>query len=68
MSETSFASLLFIAAGLFSIAGAYFNWDWYMNNYRARIFVRLLGRGGARVFYAILGAAISGVGVMQFFG
>ncbi len=52
-----------IVAGLFSIAGALFDWDWFMYNRRARPFVKLLGRGGARVFYAMLGLIFVGIGV-----
>jgi len=41
-------SIFFVLAGLFSFAGAVFNWDWFMTHYRARLFVRVLGRNGAR--------------------
>ena len=34
-----------------------------MDNPRARLFVKLLGRGGARVFYIALGAALFCAGV-----
>ncbi len=47
-----------IAGGIFSIAGALFNWDWFMNNSRARGIVDLLGREGARVFYGLLGVFV----------
>ena len=56
--------LLFLVAGLFSIAGAVFNWDWFMNNYRARFFVNIFGRDGARVFYVILGLVIIVLGIV----
>ena len=51
-------SIIFIIAGLFSIAGAAFDWEWFMNNRRAAFFVNLLGRNGARIFYGLLGAAL----------
>ncbi len=44
--------------GLLCIAAAVCDWDWFFDNYRARPFVKLLGRNGARVFYAILGALL----------
>ena len=52
------------ACGIFSICGAVFNWDWFMNNSRARFFVRLFGRNGARLFYGILGAMLFVVGIL----
>jgi drug/metabolite transporter superfamily protein YnfA len=60
-------AILFIFAGGFSIAGAYFNWDWFMNNRRAWLFVKLLGRGGARVLYSLLGGFLIVVGIMTLF-
>ena len=68
MTEAQYGSLFFILAGLLSLAGAYFNWNWYMNNYRARIFVKMFGRGGARIFYGALGAALSGFGIVSLLG
>jgi len=54
----TWAIILFIFSGFFSLAGAILDWEWFMTNYRAAIFVRLLGRGGARLFYALLGLAL----------
>jgi hypothetical protein len=51
-----------IFAGLFSIAGGIFNWDWFMNNRRAYIFVKLFKRTGARIFYVFLGLFIIAMG------
>lgn len=45
-------------AGVFSIAGALFNWSWFMNSTRARGIVDLLGREGARIFYGLLGVSL----------
>ncbi|EAZ92987.1 immunity 17 family protein [Crocosphaera chwakensis] len=44
-----------ILAGLFSLCGAIFNWNWYMNHRKARFIVKILGRAGARIFYGVLG-------------
>ena len=44
-----------IGGGIFSICGAYFNWDFFFNSSRAWLFVKLFGREGARVVYALLG-------------
>ena len=51
------------AVGLFSIAGAAFDWEWFMTNRRARPIVAMFGRTGARGFYALLGLAFLGGGV-----
>ena len=49
--------LTFIACigGLLCILASVYDWDWFFENYRARLFVTLFGREGARVFYLILG-------------
>lgn len=60
--------LIFIAAGLFSICGAAFDWDWFINSRKARFFVATFGRTGARVFYALLGISIVLIGVLIAFG
>lgn len=51
------------AGGVFSLAGAIFNWDWFMNSRRARFFAKILGLNGARIFYAILGFFLIGLGI-----
>lgn len=56
--------LIFVAAGAFSICGAAFDWDWFLNSYRARFFVAILGRTGARVFYGLLGLGFIVLGVL----
>lgn len=56
--------LLFAAAGIFSICGAVFDWDWFMNNRRARFFVSIFGRNGARLFYIVLGMLLIVFGIL----
>ncbi len=56
--------LLFVAGGAFSIVGAACDWDWFMNARKARLFVKLFSRNGARVFYGILGTALVVLGVL----
>lgn len=53
--------------GAFSLAGAVMNWDWFMLGRKAQFFVKHLGRTGARVFYAVLGAALIGFAIYGFF-
>jgi len=55
--------ILVILAGLFSILGAVMNWDWFIYSRKARFFVSILGRTGARVFYVILGVVLVGIGI-----
>ena len=56
-------SVLLVGVGVFSIAGGVADWDWFMESSRARGFVRLFGRRGARVFYVALGLTIAGLGL-----
>jgi len=56
--------LLFVAIGLFTIAGAALDWDWFMTNRKAQFFVDTFGRDGARIFYGILGCVIILMGAM----
>ena len=53
-----------VGAGVFAICGAWFDWDFFMNHRKARVFVRLFGRNGTRLFYGVLGTAILVLGVL----
>ena len=57
-------NVLMIIIGLFSITAGILNWDLFMNNWRARFFVNIFGRNGARAFYIGLGIFIVVVGVL----
>ena len=59
---------LFVAIGAFAICGAVLDGDWFMNNRRARLFVRLLGRNGARLFYTLLGSCLLVLGLLLALG
>lgn len=56
--------LVLVAAGLFSICGAAFDWDFFINSRKARFFVSTLGRKGARIFYAVLGLVVLVLGAL----
>ena len=56
--------LLIVAAGVFAIAGAVCNWEWFMNARKARGMVKLLTRNGARIFYAVLGLVLVVLGIL----
>jgi hypothetical protein len=45
-------------SGLFVIAAAILDWDWFFENWRARFFVDALGRDGARLLYGVLGVGL----------
>lgn len=64
----TWAIVLTIFAGLFSIAGGLFDWEWFMTNYRAAVFVRLVGRTGTRMLYILLGLFLAGLGFAGAFG
>jgi immunity protein 17 of polymorphic toxin system len=51
-------SLFAYAAGAFVIVAAILDWDWFFRDWRARFFVNIFGRNGARVFYGVLGLVI----------
>ena len=61
------AALIMVAIGAFALAGAIFDWDWFMNHYKARIIVKLLTRTGARIFYGIFGCVIIILGLLFLF-
>ena len=58
------AGALLVPAGAFTVIGAIADWDWFMGARRARLLAALLGRTGARLFYALLGGGLAGVGLV----
>jgi immunity protein 17 of polymorphic toxin system len=54
-----------ILGGAFSVVGAWKDWDWFMDNRRARRLVNLLGRKGSRVFYAVIGFLLAAGGAVM---
>ena len=60
-------ALLIILAGGFSIFCAYKDYDWYMDSRKARFWVRILGRDGARKFYIGIGVFLVLIGVVTLF-
>lgn len=52
----------FVISGLFAFFSALANWEWFMAHPRAELFVRLFGRTGARVAYALIGLFLLAVG------
>jgi hypothetical protein len=60
--------LMFVGAGIFSVCGAAFDWDWFIDSSKARFFVPIFGRTGARIFYAILGIVLAVIGALMALG
>ncbi|OGK10654.1 MAG: hypothetical protein A2W80_01830 [Candidatus Riflebacteria bacterium GWC2_50_8] len=55
--------LMFVVLGLFTMVCAFKDYDFFMNNHKARFFVDLLGRDGTRALYFVLGLFILIIGV-----
>ncbi len=63
------AGIIFVLAGLYSLAGAWFDWNWFMENRKVQFFHRILGnRMRAGIFYAVLGSAFVIAGMLSLFG
>ncbi len=56
--------IIIALAGVFGICGAVCNWDLFFNSRKAKGIVGVFGRTGARVFYGLLGLAMSVLGVL----
>ena len=63
----SFTIIFVIAAGVFCIYCSYKDYDWFFDNHRARPFVSLFGREGARKFYYVLGGILIFLGLLILF-
>jgi small neutral amino acid transporter SnatA (MarC family) len=61
--STAMALFAFMS-GIFVIAAALLDWDWFFRDYRAKFFVDIFGRNGARLFYCILGIVLLALGFM----
>ncbi|MBP7176300.1 MAG: immunity 17 family protein [Thermoclostridium sp.] len=57
--EAGLLRVLLVLTGLFCIVSSICNWNFFFENRKAYIFVKLLGRNGARIFYGILGIALA---------
>ncbi|MBN2694820.1 immunity 17 family protein [bacterium] len=56
-------NIAIIIGGVFTITCAMADFDWFMNNSRAKLFVTIFGRNGARIFYIILGIILVFLGL-----
>lgn len=58
-----FVGSVAIGLGLLVCSAAVFNWEWYYRLHKARWIESICGRGGARVFFVILGIGLIVLGV-----
>lgn len=58
MGENILFTVVMALAGLFSFLASIFNWNFFFENRKAYLFVKLFGRNGARIFYGLLGLAL----------
>ena len=49
---------LMLCAGVFCLCAAAYDWDFFFENMRAQLFVRLFGRDGARLVYGLIGVLL----------
>lgn len=64
----SYGGLIVTAGGVFTLVCAAMNFNWFMEHRKARFFVKILGRDGARIFYAVLGLGLVTVGALLLAG
>lgn len=58
MEENFWIKIFLIASGIFAMLGSILNWDFFFESRKAKTFVNILGRKGARIFYLILGIVV----------
>lgn len=63
MGQEYFGIFVAFVGGVFCILGAILNWNFFFESRRAYIFVKMLGRTGARIFYVGLGVFLLFVGI-----
>jgi small neutral amino acid transporter SnatA (MarC family) len=56
--ENTWIAIFICLAGCFSLLGSIFNWGFFFESRKAELFLKLLGRKGARIFYALLGMVL----------
>jgi len=54
--------------GVFALAGAIFQWSFFMNHRKAQFFIRLFGVNGTRIIYGALGVGLSVFGCLMALG
>lgn len=60
MEDQPGAIIILMLVGAFTIGASLANWEFFFTNRKAKFFVNLFGRTGARIFYALLGLGFFG--------
>lgn len=55
MGQYKALNIILLVLSLFTIYCAAMNFEWFMSHHKARFFVALFGRNGARVVYVAMG-------------
>ncbi len=65
MDKETFTQILFMAAGIFSILGAYFEWNFFYKNRKVQRIIKLFGPSGAKIFYIVIGIIIFSIALLD---
>jgi len=60
-----FLTIFLVGGGLFTLAAAFLNRDWFFQHPKAALVTFLLGRSAARAAYACLGLLLTGIGLWR---
>ena len=60
--------LIVVFAGIFTIAAASSDWEWYWNSRKAAAMVGIIGKPASRILYGVLGLALTIGGFVFTFG
>jgi hypothetical protein len=61
-------ALILLGGGLFCIVCSLLDVEWFIGSRKARLFVAIAGRSGARVIYSGLGGLLTGMGAGILYG
>lgn len=65
MNKETFIHILFMVIGIYSILGAYFEWNFFYNNRKAERVINLFGRSGAKIFYIVVGLVLFSIAFLD---
>lgn len=63
-----FEAWLLTGVGIFTIICAAGDFDFFMEHRKAQFLSRIVGRVGARIFYALIGMLVAGTGIAGLMG
>ena len=66
--ETQIFWVILMLIGIYIDAACLFNWDFFFNDSKAWLFVKLFGRMGARIAYFVLGTSLFILGAYSLLG